>query len=78
MSKDTHAADVLEALKKVKVKELTTKKIVDVFNIDDSSKAVTITVTFEDPNKTLDNELIKGAEQMIIKALADAGFPLRA
>jgi len=78
MAKDAHAADVLTVLKKVKVKELTDRKIVDVFNMDNGKKAVTITVTFEDPNKTLDNEIIKGAEQLVIKTLEEAGYPLKA
>ena len=78
MDKDAHAADVLTVLKKVKVKELTDRKIVDVFNMDNGKKAVTITVTFEDPNKTLDNEIIKGAEQLVIKTLEEAGYPLKA
>lgn len=78
MDKDDQAANVLTVLKKVKVKELSDRKIVDVFSMDDNKKAVTVTVTFEDPNKTLDNELIKNAEQLVIKALADAGYPLKA
>jgi phenylalanyl-tRNA synthetase beta chain len=78
MNENAHAADVLEVLKRVKVKELTDRKIVDVFSMDDGNKAVTITVTFEDPNKTLDNDLIKSAEQLVIKSLAEAGYPLKA
>lgn len=71
------ASSALEVLKKVKVKEITNRKIVDVFNLNDTHKAVTLTVTFEDANKTLDSHLLKDAEEKIIAALATAGFPLK-
>ena len=75
--KDTQAADVLLALKKVKVKELSEKKIVDVFSLEDNQKAVTITVTFEDANKTLDAGFIEEAQKKVIEGLEKAGYPLR-
>jgi phenylalanyl-tRNA synthetase beta chain len=61
------AAGVLEGLKKVKLKELTDKKIVDVFDLNEKENAVTIKVTFEDPSKTLDHDFIKNAEDMVVK-----------
>lgn len=76
-NKDTQAADVLETLKKVKIKELTEKKIVDVFKLDDNQNAVTLTVTFEDPNKTLEHDFIEQAQKKIIETLATAGYPLK-
>ena len=74
---DVAAAETLEALKKLKVKELSEKSIVDVFNMDSGERAVTISVTFEDPNKTLESDFIKSAEDRVVKTLVDAGFPLR-
>ncbi|NCN95766.1 MAG: hypothetical protein GW917_03510, partial [Bdellovibrionales bacterium] len=53
-------------------------KIVDVFSLNENQNAVTITVTFEDPTKTLDKDLIKAAEQSILQTLDSAGFPLKA
>ncbi len=74
---DVAAADTLEALKKLKIKELSEKHIVDVFSMESGERAVTISVTFEDPNKTLDSDFIKSAENSVVKTLSDAGFPLR-
>jgi len=78
MEKNVPSANAVEALKKVKIKELTSRKIVDVFNLNDEQKAVTLTVTFEDPNRTLDSEFIKKSEDEVVKVLADNGFHLKA
>lgn len=78
VDKNIPAANVIEALKKVKVKELSERKIADVFSLNDKQNAVTITVTFEDATKTLDKDLIKSAEQSILQTLDAAGFPLKA
>lgn len=77
VSKDTQAASVIEALKKVKIKEIESKKIVDIFSLGENENAVTVSVTFEDPNKTLDNEFIKASERKIVSTLELAGFPLK-
>ena len=77
VGKEKPAATVLDCLKKVKLKELSEKKILDVFDLSDTQNAVTLSVKFEDPNKTLDHEFIKNAETMVIKTLEEAGFPLK-
>lgn len=77
VNRETLAANVLDVLKKVKIKELTTKKIVDVFYMEDGRKAVTIRVTFEDPNKTLDSQFIKESEDKIVSTLEANGFALK-
>ncbi len=77
VEKEKPAATVLECLKKVKLKELSEKKVLDVFNQNETQNAVTLSVKFEDPNKTLDHEFIKKAENMVIKTLDGAGFPLK-
>lgn len=77
VDKETQAASVLEALKKLKIKELSDKKIVDVFDLNEKENAVTIKTTFEDPNRTLDPEFIKSAEQGVVETLEKAGFPLK-
>ncbi len=73
----TPVADVLKPLGKLKVKELISSKILDVFKIDDNSKSVTIRNRFFDEKKTLDGDVIKEAETKIIEALNKAGYPLR-
>ena len=78
VDKNKPAASVLDALKKIKIKELTDRKIKDVFDLNEKENAVTIKVTFEDPSKTLDNQFIKGAEDTVVKKLAEAGYPLKA
>jgi phenylalanyl-tRNA synthetase beta chain len=77
-NKDTPAALVIESLKRIKLKEIDTKKITDVFSLNDEQNAITVSVTFEDPNKTLDNDFIKAAEEKIISTLEAAGFSLKA
>lgn len=72
------AASPLVALNSVKAKELKSKKIVDLFKINDEQTAVTIRAVFEDPEKTLSPETIKEMEQKIVQTLEKAGFPLRA
>ena len=71
------AADALAPLKNVKIKELSSSKIVDVFKLDDKNNAVTIRSIFEDQTKTLDPEVIKKGENEIIAQLERAGFPLK-
>jgi phenylalanyl-tRNA synthetase beta chain len=75
--KGVPAANTLAVLNKVKVKEITNRKIVDIFELNETHNAVTLTVTFEDPTKTLDSKLIKEAEVKIISALEAANFPLK-
>lgn len=77
VNKETQAAKVLDALKAVKLKELTDKKIVDVFNLNENQNAVTIKVTFEDSTKTLDHGFIKEAESIVVSKLEEAGYPLK-
>jgi phenylalanyl-tRNA synthetase beta chain len=77
VEKGTAAASTLDVLKKVKVKEISNRKIVDVFALNDTHNAVTVSVTFEDANKTLDSQLLKDAELKIVSTLEAAGFPLK-
>lgn len=74
---DTLSVKVLDALKKLKIKELSSRKIVDVFHTDDKRKAITVRVTFEDPGKTLDSGFIKESEQKVVECLAKNGFNLK-
>ncbi len=71
------SGSILKAFKKLKIKEMTSAKIQDVFSLTESENAVTVTVTFEDPSKTLDSDFIKASENAVVKCLADAGYPLK-
>ncbi len=76
-SADTPAASVLAALNSLKLRELKSKAIVDIYKIDDSQKTVSIRTVFEDPEKTLTSETIKDLEQKIIQVLDKSGFSIR-
>ncbi|MCK5883827.1 MAG: phenylalanine--tRNA ligase subunit beta [Bacteriovoracaceae bacterium] len=69
--------NILDCLKKVKIKEFVDRKIVTVFDLGEGKKAVTIKSTFLDPSKTLDSELIKCAENTILATLDKNGYPLK-
>jgi phenylalanyl-tRNA synthetase beta chain len=71
------AAKTLDALSRFKAKELTDKKIVTVFNLNNEFKAVTIKTTFEDSTKTLESETIKQLENLVVTTLSEQGFPLK-
>jgi phenylalanyl-tRNA synthetase beta chain len=74
---DTPAENVLISLKKLKVKELADKRIVDVFTLEDGRKSVTLRTYFSDATKTLDSAFIKDAEEKVVSTLASAGFALK-
>jgi phenylalanyl-tRNA synthetase beta subunit len=71
------AASALTSLGSLKQREIKSKSIVDIFQIDAEKKAVSLRVVFEDPEKTLASETIKDFESKIIQLLEKAGFPLR-
>ena len=74
---DTPVAQVLAALKKVKAKELVGTKVVDVYQMSDQQKSITLQSEFLDPEATLEGETIKKLEDQIVSTLDKAGFPLK-
>ncbi len=70
-------AKILEPLRKLKIKEAISHKVVDVYTHSSDRKSVTLRTTFLDPNKTLDGEFIKASEVAIINSLEKAGFLLK-
>ncbi len=78
VDKNLPATVTLDALKKLKVKEISERKIVDVFALNDTQNAVTVTITMEDPNQTLASDFIKECEGKVVATLEGAGFPLKA
>ena len=77
VKKELQVVEALNALNKLKIKELVDGKITEVFSLDDDTFAVTLTMTFEDASKTLDSEFIKKCENDVISGLMKAGFPLK-
>jgi len=75
---ETPAASVLSSLSTLKLKELKSKSIVDVFQLNDSQKTVSLRTVFEDSEKTLEAQTIKDLESKIIQTLEKSGFPLKA
>lgn len=76
-SPKTPVADVVSAAKKLKVKELQSVKVVDVFSLNEDQKTVTIRAVFGDKEKTLEGDFIREAEDKLVAALDAAGFPLK-
>lgn len=77
MNKDVPAASAVTALSTLKNKEIKSKSIVGIFEINETQKAVSIRTLFEDSEKTLTPELIKDLEQKVVQTLEKAGLPLR-
>lgn len=74
---DTQASAVLDVVSKTKIKQLTSSKILDIFNLEDGARAVTIRNHFLDTEATLSGEFITEASNKIVSTLASAGFELR-
>lgn len=79
LSTSTPVGEVLAVLGKVKLKELVSTRVLDIFRPEDKSKKyVTFRATFQDPDSTLSGELLKGFETTLISTMETAGYPLRA
>jgi phenylalanyl-tRNA synthetase beta chain len=70
-------ASVLSILNKLKIKELETVSIVDVYQMDNDKKAVTVRTTFCDKEKTLTGDFIADFEKTVMETLEKNGFPLK-
>jgi phenylalanyl-tRNA synthetase beta chain len=70
-------SEILLVLKRLKVKQLESVKVVDVFTMNDDEKAVTLRTRFQDKEKTLTPEVIKEAEEKVVATLAAGGYPLK-
>lgn len=74
---DTPAGKVIDALKKVKIKEMTSVNIMDVYQVNERQKTITLKAIFGDDTKTLSGEFLKESSEAIIKCLEQSGFPLK-
>ena len=72
-------AQVLTALKSLKIRELTKSTVVDVFEPKEGDfKYVTLRSHLQDKKKTLSSEALESAEKRIVAHLEKTGFPLKA
>lgn len=76
-NKDANVGSILDSLKKVKIKELQATKVVDVFNMEEDQKAVTLRAHFLDPEKTLSTDFLTSAREQLVATLDKAGYPLK-
>ena len=74
---NAYAADVSAVIRNMKMKQIRSVGILDVFDLGENGKALTLHIEFRDPEKTLDAGFIKEAEDKVIGVLNRAGFPLR-
>ncbi len=79
----TEVGDILNILKKIRIKEILDIKIVDIFVPQDSmdnekKKMVTLRSTLGSPDKTLSGDIIKSVEEKIVFTLGNGGFSLKA
>jgi phenylalanyl-tRNA synthetase beta chain len=75
-SEETLASEVLNACKKVKLKELKDVQILDIFT-NENKKFITVRATLSDETQTLASEFLKQTEIMLIDATSKAGFKLK-
>jgi phenylalanyl-tRNA synthetase beta chain len=73
---DMHVQEVLNAAKKVKLKELQSVQILTIFP-NENQKFVTIRAVLADDSGTLNSEVLKQAENALIDATSKAGFNLK-
>lgn len=76
-SAQTPVGDLLKCLKKIKLKELVSTKIVDIYQMSDELKSVTLRTVFLDTEQTLSGEFLEKAQESIVKTLDEAGFKLK-
>ena len=75
---DRHAADVAAVVERLKITEIREVSVLDVFDLGDGTKALTLHLVFRDREKTLDAAVLKNREEAVVRALEEAGYPLRA
>jgi phenylalanyl-tRNA synthetase beta chain len=75
-NEETLASEVLNACKKVKLKELKDVQILDIFS-NENKKFITVRATLADETQTLTSEFLKQAETVLIDATSKAGFYLK-
>ncbi len=69
--------DIFKGTNKVKIKELVSLKIADVFIYDDETSYITLSASFLDAEKTLKGDFLAEAQDKLVAATTKAGFPLK-
>ncbi len=72
------AAKIVRALTGgLRMKELASARVLDLFELEGGRKAVTLRAEFRDEERTLPGEFISDAEKQVVEVLEKAGYPLR-
>ena len=74
---DAHASRIVDVVRNMGVTEIRSVGVLDVFDMGDGRKALTLHVQFRDSRKPLDADFLKETENRIISVLDEAGYPLR-
>ncbi|MCB9060889.1 MAG: phenylalanine--tRNA ligase subunit beta [Halobacteriovoraceae bacterium] len=69
--------NILNAARKVKIKELQRLSIADLFSPGGDDKFVTLRAEFLDPDKTLDREFLEKSTRSLIEMMKSSGYPLK-
>ncbi len=77
IDKNIQVEEVLSCLKKIRIKELISNKVVTVYQGSNHSKYITMRSTFLDHAKTLSGDFLKDAEKTVIKTLEQNGYLLK-
>lgn len=78
VSSDMHVSEIIDKLKKVKIKEIVSHKIVDIFmDKEADQKHVTLRTSFLDKSSTLSGDFLKSAEEEILSKLEQSGISLK-
>jgi phenylalanyl-tRNA synthetase beta chain len=74
---ETAILNLVQIGQKTKIKEISTFGVVDIFELGERKKAVTLRAIFSDPEKTLGGEFLELAQKKLIEAFQRGGYPLR-
>lgn len=74
---DTPVGKIFDIIKTIKLKEITDRRLIDIYKLNDSQKTVTIRVTLYDSEQTLTSEFLKNTGETIVGTLSKAGFNLK-
>ena len=74
---NVYAADAVEVVRKMRIKEMRSAAVLDVFDMQDGNRALTLRMEFRDANRTLSHDFISQTEQEVMATLDKSGFALR-
>lgn len=74
---DTAVGKIFDVIKSIRLKEISDRRLIDVYKMNDTQKSVTIRVTLYDSDQTLTSEFLKNAGETIVSSLSKAGFNLK-